>query len=165
MSWQSTIVSSVNLSFKGLYNYKPINTTWVDNVHRMYVASQAAGELLPTLEPNQGGVNFYLQKWTKPTYAYIRRLQNNTQVDYLTLERYLRFLRAYAVEGKIPYEKYDPVGYEKKTKVQKKFDSEKSTVEKLTESVGGTVKSAFGVVPVLILLVGGIFVYNLTKKD
>lgn len=160
--WQAPLVSVVNQALKPYK--KTFLGTLPENVHRAYMAFLQSGYQRVEIEPAERQKNFYLQRFTKPSYELIKKIREQIGAEQIVLDMYFRFLIKSATEGKIPYEKYDPVGFTATQQLQKKFSTEKTTVEKIGQKAAEVGAKTIDLIPWVMLGAAGIAVYVIVSK-
>lgn len=160
--WQVPLLRAVNVALKPYK--KALLGTQSENIHRVYMAYLQAGNTKVEIDPGERGKNFYLQKFTKTSYALIKKIREQIGVGQIELDMYFRFLIKSAHEGKIPYEKYDPVGFTATQQLQKKFSTEKTLIEKVGSKASDVGSKTLGMIPWIVLGAAGIAVYVFTSN-
>ena len=123
------------------------NQKLVENMHREYLALMAQGKNPVTfsLAPDASGNGGQM---SPDGNLLAQQIFNKTAIDMPIINEFLRALFVLSRDGKIPYEKWNPKGYQQAKEVSKSaFESEQGFFDKL-KPAGDTMKT--------VLLVAGI---------
>src|SRR3990172_7451114 len=131
-SFEEKVASFMQKALKGTSSAKKLssflgaggkNTTLVKNLYREYSAFQASGRLPAdfSIEPDSSGSG---GQFDAATISLAADLSNKTNVDSPIALEFLRALYVLSRDGKIPFAKWNPVGYQQSKKLQKTFVSE-----------------------------------------
>lgn len=137
VTFEEKIVDFIkNRTMAGTTIAKKINSKMVSNVVGEYIALMAKGFTPATFskEPmadGRGGA------FSDSTLILADTLSKKTNIDKPTVFEVLRGLYVLSKEGKIPFQKYNPKGYNESEKVRKSaFETEKNVFDKSVEVAG-----------------------------
>lgn len=100
-----------------------VNTTIAKNLHNEYAALLAKGK-----QP-AGFSDVNSNLFDSSTMQLAIQLQNKTNLDLPIIYSFLRALWFLAKDGKIPYAKWNPSGFQESTELRKTFPSERGFVD------------------------------------
>lgn len=156
-SWQEKVRDLVKLWYKGTPKENTINTSIVDNVHRIYVSYLAKG--YKAIDFSVKFPDILLSKMNNESIILVKEISREAKTDFILADRILRALYYLASIGKIPFEKYDPKGFEVQKQLIKKFDTEKSIIDKITPSKGKVFLFGMGIAGI-----AAIYLYSQRKR-
>jgi hypothetical protein len=156
-SWQEKVATLMLSILKGT-NYESKmksfwggsgkNTTLVNNLHVAYMALMAAGNNPASfaLAPGSDGKNGV---FSADSTLLSQQIVKTTSVEKPIVDSFITSIFVLARDGKIPYEKWDPKGYnESKALTSSTFQSEQSIIDKVIKPADNTIKT--------LLIVAGI---------
>lgn len=138
MTWKGEVMKYMQKRLKPFpVMYKQSkNRRMIDNLHREYMALIASGYKKADILTGSGD----LLKWNRQTYEMARKITDRLNVNNLLTLNFFIAMYNLARQGKIPFEKWDPKGYEKSEKQKKTFKTEKTIFEKTAEKAGNITK-------------------------
>lgn len=101
----------------------------IDNLYREYIALLAKGFTKADILSGSGD----FVKWDRQTYTMARKISDITNVPNLLVLNFFLALYNLAKTGAIPFERWNPKGYDKSKKLQKTFPTEKNLLDKTGE--------------------------------
>lgn len=129
--WIDKIILFMRKRLKYSPEYKLITHRMILNLQREYMSLQASGYAAADIVSGSGD----LVKWSKQTYKMSRKISDSLNVSQLFVLNFFLALYNLAKVGKIPYQKWNPKGYIKAKKKQKKIETERSPFEKAAKGL------------------------------
>lgn len=164
LSWPEKVASFMYKQLKGSAAAKKLkqfwgaggkNVTLVKNLHNEYMAFLARGYNASnfTIPPDANGKG---GSFDQNTTTLAGLIQQKTNVSIPIILEFLRAMFVLARDGKIPFKKWNPKGYQQSTDLRKSFQSEKGVLE-AAQATGNVAK-------MLVVLAGlGVGAYIITQ--
>lgn len=130
------------------------NNRVIDNIHREYMSLLAKGFTKADILSGTGD----FVKWNRQTYTMAGQIADRLNVPKLLVLNFFLSLYNLARSGKVPFEKWNPKGYDKSKKLQKTFVTEKGFLEKTGDQAGKITKLLMplsigaGIITALVML-------------
>ncbi len=164
LSFEEKVAEFIRKRLKGTASAKKLsdffqaggkNVSLVKNLYREYAALMASGYSPSsfTVSPDGKGNG---GQYASDTVTLAGKINGKTNIDMVIVLEFLRALFVMARDGKIPFAKWNPRGYQQSTKLQKTFSTEKGLLD-ITSKTGAYAKIA------LILGAVGVGAYLLSQ--
>lgn len=127
IGWQNKVIPYMRKRLRMFPEVKLVTHRMINNLQREYMSLQASGYTAADIVSGTGDI----VKWNKQTYKMSRIMADRLNVSSLFVLNYFLALYNLSKTGKIPYQRWNPKGYIKSKKLQKKIPTEKTILEKV----------------------------------
>lgn len=142
LSWPEKVASFMAKQLKGKPQSKKLkdffqaggkNVSLVNNLHREYMALMAENREPSsfTVSPDSQGSG---GEFSSSTITLASLIENRTNVDPVIVLEFLRALYVLSRDGKIPFAKWNPKGYQTSTELKRTFKTEKGILDFTSKS-------------------------------
>lgn len=156
-TWEGEVIGYMMARLKAFPTlYKLAKSKRVfNNMHREYMSLIAEGFTQADIISGKGD----FLKWNAQTYRMASLISDRVNVPKLLVINFFNALYNLALQGKIPYQKWNPKGFQEAKDLQKTLPSEKSIFTKSGEVVG---KFGKNLIPIAIVagVLGGYFLFK-----
>lgn len=167
-SWPEKIAKFMSQQLKGTSAVKKLKSFWsagglnvtlVKNLYNDYAALMASGYSPSnfSVAPNTAGTG---GTFDGSTISLASKIQQSTNVETAVVLEFLRALYVLARDGKIPYAKWNPAGYQQKTALRQTFATEKSKIAEIAKGTLNYTKLAL----IAAVVTAGAYLLNKMKK-
>lgn len=137
LTWQEKLAGVMKKNLKGTKQQKILNDFFsaggkniklIDNLYNEYAALMSKN--YPPSDFKIQPVNNKGGELNDSSISLIYLINAKTNIDHIVISEFLKALWILAKDGKIPFAKWNPKGYQETTALRKTFETEKTILDK-----------------------------------